>query len=239
MKFLKQKNKTEPRLGHATTSTSNPFIGEEGRREWSDRYGQMAKVTRGWQGAFGAAMIAVITLTVVNAKLSTQTHIQPFAVELNQGVPVAIQPMSQMNLSDPQIVHFFIEHFIDNARTVVSDVEAQKNLLNSVYAFAAEHTLPFLKEYYTQHNPLERAQTQTVSVNVTNILPLSDHMCQVMWEETTRNVMNGDVMSRTHWVANITYKKTGKVDVKTAKDNPFGLYITNLTWSQSFDGEKN
>lgn len=238
MAFLKQKNKMGPKLGDAKSTLSNPFVGDKGRLEWSDRYGNMAKIIRGWQGAFGVAMAAVIVLTVVNAKLSTQTNIQPFAVELNQGVPVAIAPMSQMNLSDPQIVHFFIEHFIADARTVVSDVEAEKNLLNSVYAFAADQTLPFLKEYYVMNNPLKRAQTMTVNVHVINVLPLSNKMCQVMWEEVARNVINGDEISKTRWMANITYQKTGKVDAKMAKDNPFGLYITNLTWSQSFDGEK-
>jgi type IV secretory pathway TrbF-like protein len=239
MAFLKQKNKAEPRIGSVNeTPTKNPFIGEEGRREWSDRYGNMARIIRGWQGAFGAAMVAVIVLTGVNAKLSMQTHIQPFAVELNQGVPIAIKPMSQMNLNDTQIVHFFLEHFIENARTVVSDVDAEKNLLNSVYAFAADQTLPFLKEYYVLNNPLKRAQTMTVNVHVIHLLPLSDKVCQVMWEETARNVMNGDEISKTRWIANITYQKTGKVDAKTAKDNPFGLYITNLTWSQSQEGEK-
>lgn len=239
MAFFKQKYKTEPKIGDTSTTTEkNPFIGEEGRREWNDRYGQMAKVIRGWQGAFGAAMIAVITLTVVNAKLSTQTHIQPFAVELNQGVPVGIQPMRAMEATNPQLTDYFIEHFFENARTVVSDVEAEKKMLNAVYAFAAEQTLPFLKEYYLSNNPLQRAQTQTVSLRVINILPLSQNVCQVMWEETARNAMNGDVLGVTHWVANVTYQKTGKVDANTAKDNPFGLYITKLTWSQSFDGEK-
>lgn len=238
MAFLKHKNTKEPRMGSMNETQQNPFLGEEGRREWSDRYGNMAKNTRGWQGAFGLSMVAVIALTIANFKLSTQSHIQPFAVELNQGVPVAIQPMSTMNLSDPQIVHFFIEHFIENARTVVSDVEAQKSLLNGVYAFAAEKTLPFLKEYYTINNPLERSQMMTVHVHVLNILPLSQKTCQVIWEETARNVMNGEVIEKTRWLANVTYQKTGKVSAETAKENPFGLYITNLTWSQSQEGEK-
>lgn len=255
MTFLKNRlnrPKTEPRIGpaldepnktfnaadNATQRTqSNPFLGAEGRREWSDRYGDMAKHIRGWQGAFGVAMLAIMVLVVVNVKLSTQSRIQPFAVELNQGVPVAIQPMNEMKLNDPHIVHFFIEHFMENVRTVVSDVEAQKHLLNSVYAFAAEKTLPFLKEYYMKNNPLERAQSMTVHVHVINILPLSDNTCQVIWEETSRNIMNGDVLQKTRWLANVTYKKTGKVSTDTAKDNPFGLYITNLTWSQSQGGE--
>lgn len=237
MDFLKKKNNIEPKFGD-TKTTTNPFIGDSGRREWNDRYGNMARMIRGWQGAFGVAMVLVMVLTGVNVKLSTQTHIQPFAVVLNQGVPVSIQPMNPMNLSSPQMVNFFLEHFIENARTVVSDVEAEKNLLNSVYAFAADHTIPFLREYYMANNPLQRAQTMTVNVHVINILPLSDKTCQIIWEEVARNVMNGDILSKTRWMANITYQKTGKVDVKTAKDNPFGLYITNLTWSQSIDGEK-
>lgn len=239
MGFFKNttQRKNEPRLGDGEFEhKENPFLGEAGRKEWNDRYGAMAKNIRGWQGAFGLAMLLVAILAIVNVKLSSQSHIQPFAVELNQGVPVAIQPMSSIDVTNPQIVAFFIEHFIENARTVVSDTEAEKNMLNGVYAFAADKTLPFLKEYYTANNPLERAQTQTVTVHVINILPLSTKTFQIIWEETARQSMNGEIIGKTRWIAHLTYQKTGKVNPLHAKENPFGLYITQLTWSQSQEG---
>lgn len=229
--------KQEPTIGSGQVShvTKNPYLGEMGRREWNDRYGVMAKNTRGWQGAFGVAMVAVIALTVVNLKLSTQSHIQPFVVEMNKGVPVAVSPMTPIALNNEAIIHYAVNQFIRDVREVIVDPIAEKKALNRVYAFAADKTLPYLKEYYTINNPLERAKTVSVDVDAFNILPMSENTCQAMWDEIERDSMTNAIIKKTRWIANVTYQ-FGAVNPELINDNPFGLYITHITWSQSQDG---
>lgn len=231
----------EPKIGSGKPLSDNPYVVyDAGRKEWSDRYANMAGGIRTWQAAFGLSMIVVVVLTIALIKISQEAHVQPFAVEINQGMPIAMMPMTSMSNEDPKLVQFALTQFIHNARTVVSDNIAEKTLLSRVYAFAADHTIPYLREYYNKNSPFDRVEKTTTSVDIVNVLPMSEHTWQVVWDETERDIANGHVLQKTRWLAQVTYHM-GPVKPETINDNPFGLYITDLTWSQSQIalGEKN
>jgi type IV secretion system protein TrbF len=219
----------------------NPYVGEAGRNEWNDRYGLMAHHTRLWQGAFGFAMVAVIALTVGIVKVSSESKIQAYAVETSQGEPVTIHPMQAMGseaVSETALIHYAINNFIIDSRTVVSDTEAQKRLLNTAYAYATDKARIFLNGYFRQNSPFEQVAQNTVSVNIVNFLPLSPHTAQLTWDEVKRSSLNGEVMGKSRWIANITYRR-GDVNPKHVMENPFGIYITDVSWSENqIVGEK-
>lgn len=243
MKIFNHKKivRNEPTIGAGEGSRDNPYVVyEAGRKEWSDRYANMAGGLRTWQAAFGLSMLVVVALTIALIKISQESHVQPFAVEVNNGMPVAMMPMTSMNNQDDKLVLFAITQFIRNARSVVSDVDAEKKMLSSMYAFSADNTIPFLNEYFRKNSPFDRVQKSTTSVEIVNKLPISPHTWQIVWDETERDIANGHVLKKTHWLAQVTYHM-GPVKPETINDNPFGLYITDLTWSQSQIalGEKN
>lgn len=217
-------------------SLQNPYVkGAEGKKEWNDRYMNMAKAIRNWQIAFFTAMVVVIIFALVVAKIATESRVQPFIVETNNGMPYAIKAMGSMSSQDQRLINFAINQFIVNARTVVNDTEAEKALLNKVYAFSANNTLGFLQDYFQKNNPFEMASQYNVVVNIVNSLPLSHNTWQITWDETKRS-RNGDTVSSvTRWMANVTYK-FGDVNPRFMTDNPFGFYVTQISWSQSQAG---
>jgi type IV secretion system protein VirB5 len=223
---------SEKKIANKNTS-NNPFIsGAEGRKEWNDRYMNMAKSIKNWQLAFAAAMAMAVILAFVVAKIATESKVQPFVVETNNGMPYALKPMPTLSAHDQKLINFAVNQFIINAKTIISDTEAEKTLLNKVYAYSANNTINFLHDYYQTNNPFNLASQYTVSVKIINSLPISNDTWQVTWEETKRSTTGGNILGVTRWMANLTYK-FGDVNPKFMNDNPFGLYITDITWSQS------
>lgn len=214
-------------------SLQNPYVhGAEGRKEWNDRYGNMQASISAWQKAFFCAVTISLIFAVVLAKIAGESHVQPFVVETNNGMPYAIKAMKTMSSQDPLLINFAINQFITNARTIVHDTEAEKALLDKVYAYSANNTITFLNEYYQKNNPLDLSAQYTITVNIENSLPVSAYTWQITWDETKRSVNGGNILGVTRWMANVTYK-FGEVNERLITNNPFGFYVTDVSWSQS------
>jgi type IV secretion system protein TrbF len=211
----------------------NPYTkGAEGRKEWNDRYMNMAKAIRNWQLAFCGLLIITIVLSLAIAKVASQSKIKPYVVETNNGVPYAIKKVDELSAKDQLLINYAVNQFVSNAKTILNDAAAEKNLLDKVYAYSAENTLVFLQNFYAKNNPFALASSETVTVNIINSMPLSKNTWQVIWDETKRSVKGDKVLSVSRWMANITYK-FGDINPKFINENPFGIYITDVVWSQS------
>jgi type IV secretion system protein VirB5 len=213
--------------------TENPYVkGAEGRKEWNDRYMNMSKSIRNWQIAFFAAITMSLVFALFLAKLATQSKIQPYIVETNNGFPLAVKDAELTSVEDKRVINFSINQFIINTRTILNDTDAEKSLLDKVYAYSANNTINFLHEFYQKYNPFNLASKYTTSINIINSMSISKNTWQVMWEETQRSSNDGQVISTTRWIANLTFK-FGEVNPKFTNYNPFGLYITDISWSQN------
>ena len=228
--------------GGAEPAIRNPYVsGAAGRKEWNDRYENLSQSISHWKIAFFCAIALSAIFGVVIAKMATQSSVQPFVVETNQGMPYAIKPMASWSSNDQRVINFAVNQFIFNARTVVNDAGAEKTLLNKVYAYSANSTINFLHDYYEKNNPLDLSSQFTISVTIVNSLPISPDTWQITWDETKRATSGDYSLGVTRWMAHVTYK-FGDVNPQFLNDNPFGFYITHVAWSQSqvdgFKGEK-
>ncbi len=204
----------------------NPFIG---RHEWNDRYMNMAKAVRNWQLAFLLSMLLALGLFLELIRLNHSSRIQPLAVETCQGVPTKILPVSNKLPHPEALVNYALSQFIINARTIIADTQAQKTLLNKVYAYSADKTIAFLHDYYHENNPFNLSSNYTTQINIINTLAISEHTWQVTWDERTQGLNTGDTTQR--YIANLSFR-FGKINERFIEDNPFGIYITALSWAQ-------
>lgn len=216
-----------------TRPTENPYINENaGKREWNDRYDNLSRGRRHWQMAFISAIALVIIQSVFMGRLALRSSIQPFVVETNQGMPYAIQPVSAVSSNDSRIVNYALNQFIMNVRSVVNDSEAEKNILNKVYAFSAKQAKLFLRDYFSAHDPFKMAGQYTISVQIINSLPISQNTWQITWEESKKDLVNHKLIEKTRWLAQLHYE-LGTVNPHFVMENPFGIYITEMNWSES------
>jgi type IV secretion system protein TrbF len=164
--------------------------------------------------------------------LSSQSRIEPYVVEINQGMPLAVHSLKEGDAQSVKVANYVMNQFIQNARSVVSDREAQKALLNRVYAYSANNTLTVLANYYKAHNPFDETVSQAVTVHIINSMPLSPHTWQVTWDEEARNKETGEKVGTQRFMATLTYA-FGPVNPRFVEDNPFGLYVTDIAWAAS------
>lgn len=233
--FTQGKNtnpKTESSAATPNTVTNPYTLGAEGRKEWNDRYMNMATAMRNWQLAFAAVAVLALVEMIVIATIATQSKIKPYVVETNQGVPYAIKPVTGMSDKDHLLINYAVNQFVINAKTIIADTSAEKALLDKLYAYSAGGTMSFLQDFYAKNNPFELTSQYTVSVNIVNSLPISKRTWQVIWDETKHHANDGAAMGTTRWVGQFTYD-FGEVNPKHLNDNPFGIYVTAVTWSQS------
>jgi type IV secretion system protein TrbF len=211
----------------------NPYVkGALGRKEWNDRYLNMKQIIFKWQIAFFALLIVNMILAIGMVKIARSNKIQPFVVETNKGMPYTLHKVDAIPMHDEKLINYAMNQFIINARTIINDSEAQKTFLNKLYAYSAENTISFLHDYYQQNNPFARAMKSTVTVSIVSSLPISKNTWQITWDEIAHASQSGAVLSTTRWIANMNYK-FGKVNMDFLNDNPFGIYITNVTWAPS------
>ncbi|MBY0378404.1 MAG: type IV secretion system protein [Gammaproteobacteria bacterium] len=228
-------NKLDERITSKKTSKAleNPYVyGALGREEWNDRYFNMARAIKQWQIAFYAMLVLVAIFAFLMVREANKVKVEPFVVEMSEGMPVAIKDMSEGDPNDSRIILFALEQFIVNARSVLGDDTAEKAMLAKTYSYASDKAVTFLNEYYKENDPFDIAANYTTSVDIVNTLKVGDNTYQITWDETERDNTNGGVINKTRWIGEVTYRM-GDVDKRFVKDNPFGLYVSQLSWSQN------
>ena len=212
-------------------SNENPYL-NAGRQEWNNCYDNLAKSRRYWQFAFAAAMSLAILLGFFIEKIAQRSSIQPFVIATNEGMPIVLQPAKAVAVTDIHLVNYAMNQFIINARSVINDPEAEKNVLTKVYAYSAKQTKLFLRDFYNAHDPFRIAEQFSISVQIINSLPISNHTWQLTWDETKFPRNGGPAIEKSRWMAQLHYE-LGAVNPQFITDNPFGIYITEINWSQS------
>jgi type IV secretion system protein TrbF len=228
----KEKEKQQGDSERPSGANQNPHLDRtQGRRIWNDRYLNLAKARRQWQWAFAGVLFIACALLILVFKLSLQSKLIPFVVELNKGMPMGVVSVTSNLPQLDKLTQFSLTQFITNSRTILSDSEAEKMLLDKTYAFSAEDTLGFLRTYYTEHNPFERGAHTTVQIVVLNCLKMSQSTWQITWDEIEKS-KNGDaVIDQSRWIATLIVQKS-EPNPKFLNDNPFGIYVTQVSWAK-------
>ena len=213
--------------------SDNPFVaGSAGRQEWNDRYHNLSAAAQQWRFACLLALGMLLLFAILLAKLALASKVQPFIVETHEGRPYAMQTMSSLSVDDSRLINFVLNEFIVNAKTVIDSTESEQALLRKVYAFSEGDTVHFLAQFYQKNNPFLRAEQGNVAVHIVHAMPTGKQTWQLTWEETTSDTISGAVLGKSRWIGYVEYA-LGEVNPDHIQDNPFGLYITHVSWSET------
>src|SRR5208283_4586435 len=167
----------------------NPYLAA--RREWDERYGDLITRARNWRTMAAFCALASLLSIAGMVWLSARSRVIPFVVLVdNLGRPVASGVAEQADVSDDRLKRASVLSWVEGLRTVTSDGIAQRKAIDHVYAQIANgsEAQTFISEFYRSSQPFQRAQTETVSVEVKSVLPTSDRTFEVEWVETTRDL---------------------------------------------------
>ncbi|HQT25307.1 MAG: VirB8/TrbF family protein [Burkholderiales bacterium] len=211
-------------------SPSNPYI--NARREWDERYGDSLSRARNWRIAAIIAMGVAGVAVAGAAYIGAQSKVEPFVVAIDSlGNPIAMARPSSAGDVSVRIIQAQVANLIWNARTILSDQAAQKVLLARVYAFLSTDSSAYLNDYYKTHSPFS-GDGSTVNVEINSVLPISRDSYQVNWTES--RFQSSQPMGSSHWKASVTIGIDKKLADKPRMsiDNPLGIYIKSITWTQ-------
>jgi type IV secretion system protein VirB5 len=211
---------------------TNPYL--NARREWNERYGSYIKQAHAWR------LVAVLSLVVAASAvwgvvhIGSQNRFVPYVVEVDKlGAAVPVGRADQARRPDERVIRSQIARWLSSARSVVADVAAERRQLEEAYATTDSRGAAFqlLNETFSKQSPFQRAQTETVAVEVQSVLPLSDATWRVEWTEKVVG-RDGRLISAEPWQATITVAVNAPTDEATILRNPMGVYVTNVAWSK-------
>jgi type IV secretion system protein VirB5 len=220
----------------AESVPDNPYL--NGRREWNERYGDYIAAARTWRMAcFGALAIALVA-TGGTVYLASQSRIVPYVVEVDKlGAALAVGPADRAAPADSRVLTAQLARWVFDLRSVYTDVAAERSLINEAYAGIARNSpaLAATNDYFREHDPFQRARTETVTAQVESVLPISASVWRVEWEETV-TARNGEGAGKAEWQADITVTVNPPSDAATVLLNPMGIYVTDYQWTKRLRG---
>lgn len=209
----------------------NPYLAA--RQEWNERYGSYVKAAAGWRivGITGLVM-AVIGFSYALFQ-STEVKLVPYIVEVDKlGSAVTAGFPQQIEYADPRVIRATLGNFISNFRSVTPDAVVQKQYIDRTYALlrTSDPATQKVNDWYRTDSPFERAKTMTVSVEVSNIVALSNETYQIDWTEYQRDREGKETgTQRFRGIATVTL--TPPQDEATIRLNPIGLYLKDFNWT--------
>jgi len=125
---------------------------------------------------------------------------------------------------------YFIVQFIKLVQGVSLDPVAAKNNWLMAYNFLTKRGAEVLNAYFQKNNPLAALQKKTVTVNVTDINPLSKNSYEVDWTEESVG-LNGQVMGERQMSGVFTITVDPPRTKEQMLQNPLGIYIVDFHMS--------
>ncbi len=217
-------------------------IADAARRRTGDRIESAKREGRAWRAAWWGtfALLAAAVGALVHAGL--QPRFVPFTVAVDRhGVGLPVGPAVRTTADDPDLIRSELTRFIVSARGVSSDPWAQREMVERAYAYAAPATANVLNAYFRdpQNDARVVAERAVRLVRVLRTTPLPaprKGTWNVLWQET--EIEHGsEARTVETWEAYLTVRRVVRPageDRRTEKQvsyNPFGVYVTGLSWS--------
>ena len=209
----------------------NPYLAA--RQEWNERYGSYVRSAQFWRivGVVGMAMALIGTSYALY--LSTQVKLVPYIVEVDKlGTAAVAGYPQQIEYADPRVVRATLGGFITSFRSITPDAVVQKQYIDRTYALlrTSDPATEKVNAWFRGNSPFERAKAATVSIEVNNVVALSNQSYQVDWTEFERDRKGKETATRRfRGVATVTL--TPPQDEEIVRLNPIGLYLRDFDWT--------
>jgi type IV secretory pathway TrbF-like protein len=214
------------------SNLGNPYLAA--RNEWDERYGSLIKRAHHWRGAAVLALLVALAEAVVILGVATRPKTVPYVVAVDSlGRVVASGAVERSSPVDQRMKATALTGWIQDLRGVTSDGLAQRRAIDRVYSMIGSGTAAqtLVTEFYRANQPFERANKETVQIDVNTILPTTEHTYEVDWTETARDP-SGGVVSVGRWKAILTVAVNPPTEENVLQVNPFGIYVMNVNWSK-------
>jgi type IV secretion system protein VirB5 len=204
---------------------------------WDERLGGARVQAKNWRlMAFGCLGLALLMAAGLVWQ-SGQSRVTPYVVEVDhagevRAVGAAVTPYKP---TDAQIA-WYLSRFITDVRSLSIDpVVVRQNWLEA-YGYTTDHGAATLNTYARAHDPFAHVGEDSVSVDVTSVVRVSDASFQVRWAE--QHYHEGTLTGTEHWTAMLTLVMQTPRTEQQVRRNPLGIYVSGLSWSRDLDASQ-
>jgi type IV secretion system protein TrbF len=207
----------------------------QARREWRDRYADLAQGKRNWQcAALGFFLIAAMTSAIAIIQVRQVKRLPYVVQEDPTGAIVTMLPQlspSSTVIPMAQIERAVVAQCIRDARTAIDDFTGENMLLAYLQAHVRAPADRYVEAYINAHNPHIVARKHTVNVIITSLVQLGPHSWQVRWIEQylDHDGMRDQNSPDTHWVALVKTRLVAHPGGDLS--NPEGVVVVAWQWA--------
>eukprot|EP00919_Chromeraceae_sp_WS-2016_P027339 GHVR01064930.1.p1 GENE.GHVR01064930.1~~GHVR01064930.1.p1 ORF type:complete len:221 (-),score=27.34 GHVR01064930.1:81-743(-) len=209
----------------------NPYLAA--RLEWNERYGGFVRAADSWRMVAVTSLVMALIGTGYALFQSTQVKLVPYIVEVDRlGTPAMAGFPEQIEYADPRVVRSMLGGFVAAFKSITPDAVVQKQYIDRTYALlrTTDPSTEKVNAWFRGANPFERARTVTVSIEINNVVALSNQSYQIDWTEFERDRQGKELATRRfRGIATVTLSPP--LDEATIRLNPIGLYIRDFDWT--------
>lgn len=211
----------------------NPYLA--GRCEWDERYGDsIERRKKSDRIAIISASIALLSTFGLVVMALRPPKVIVIAVD-SAGQFLGSGASGQSVAVTEHMKRSTLSEWVTNLRMVTPDGVSQRWAVEKVYSMISSGSPAqnFVSDFYRGEPPQDRAQTQTVHIEVNTVLPTSKETYEVEWLEVTRD-LQGKVLAQQRWKGAFTFVVSASPpsDERLSRLNPMGLFITQASWSK-------
>ena len=203
------------------------------RAEWDDRFAGQRKTVR--------VLVAITFLALGLGGLgmgygihtATRGQFEPFMVQVDDFSRVELVAWPQ-RVGDwpPQVIRRELELFFERLRSVSPDPDVIGDNHRAVEKFlrSGSAAATRLRSYFQdpRNDPIIRAETETVAVEVISVIKVSDASWRVEWRETMFSRTSGKLLGTKRFVATTQIEFRTPRSRELVKINPIGLFVLDF-----------
>ncbi|OGT21403.1 MAG: hypothetical protein A3C55_01865 [Gammaproteobacteria bacterium RIFCSPHIGHO2_02_FULL_42_13] len=201
---------------------------QRAKDEWDERMGVARVQAKNWRFiALLSTVVALLSLVMLAVSLSMSQNVVYVAQVTTAGRVVNVSPLQVPYQPAEAQEEYFVTQFVKLVREIPMDpVVAKKNWMDA-YNFLTERSSKQLNDYFQKNNPVDSLGKQTISVEITDINPISAETYQVDWIETSVD-SDGKASAPANFSGTFSLMVQQPTSQKTILLNPLGIYITNF-----------
>src|SRR5712692_11987210 len=222
----------------AAGETTNPYLtGVQARDNAAatfrnDRYLRIANNAKNWRLGFFGVLGLAGGLAGGLVYVSAQQHIVPYVVEVDEaGSARAMVELRARTVEDPLVVQAILRKWLQDLRTLTTDVEVNHRRTQDAYGMALEPAQHVIATYYHDTPPEEVLKRGRLFPIKLSIQPLAGRTWRARWQEQVLDE-GGHVVEQRDWEALIEIALVLPTTKEERQRSPLGVWIANLQWNQ-------
>lgn len=218
--------------GKTEREIDNPYLAA--RQEWNERYGSYIRAAHQWRIIAFVSLGMAVVGTGYALFQSTQVKLIPYIVEVDKlGSASLAEFPERIEYADERVLRAMLGSWISNFRSVTPDATVQKRYIDKTYAMLNQQdsATKRINAWFQANSPFVRARSETVSIEASNIVALSERTYQIDWTETIRD-RDGKELALHRYRGIATVSLSPPQNEAVIRLNPIGLYVKEFDWTE-------